>query len=102
MLAINPSGAFCEEKTGAAWNVLHIHPRAEEHMLARHGLMTSMRGCNEVCVSAVGTATFANALHIPNAAKLSLMRKTNPYRTKIIVTQIANAVCQRREPCKGA
>ena len=67
MLAINPSAAFCEEENGAAWNVLHIHPRAEEHMLARHGLMTSTRGCNEVCVSAVYTATFAKALYIQNA-----------------------------------
>jgi hypothetical protein len=40
MLAINPSAAFCEGQNGAAWNVLHIHPRAGEHMLARHGLMT--------------------------------------------------------------
>jgi hypothetical protein len=104
IMAINPSAAFCEEENGAAWNVLHIHPRAGEHMLARHGLMTSMRGHNEVCLSAVCTATFANALYIPNAAELSLMRKTNPYRAAIIiiVTEIANAVWQRREPCKGA
>ena len=27
MLAINPSAPFCEEENGAAWNVLHIHPR---------------------------------------------------------------------------
>ncbi|HEX3618760.1 MAG TPA: hypothetical protein VHU16_00150, partial [Candidatus Udaeobacter sp.] len=40
MLAINPSGAFCEEENGAAWDLLNIHPRAGEHMLARHGLMT--------------------------------------------------------------
>ena len=62
--------------------------------------MTSMRGCNEVCVSAVCTATFAKALYIPNAAELSLMGKTNPYRAAIINNRYTNR--QRGLPATGA
>jgi hypothetical protein len=37
--------------------------------------MTGMRDRNEVCVSAVCTATFVKALYMPNAAELSLIAK---------------------------